>query len=85
MRGLLGRSGRQLDAGVPKATLIAAPHQLQAYIGNCAVEMESTDQGEARSEAEVLQETEKDVCEALRETSVAAWVMKPLVCTLGMK
>ena len=84
LQRLLGDFERQPDARAPKAQLVAALLQTQSDIRNGTINLEGTTD-ELRPEAELLVEAENVVCEALREASVGAWVMKPLVTTMGMR
>ena len=84
LQRMLGVFGRQLDTRATKAQMVSVVLQLQTDIRDETVDLERG-QLEVRSEAELQLESESGVCEALREASLGAWVMKPLVSTIGMK
>lgn len=84
LQAMLDVFGRRIETGVPKAQLVDAVLQLKQDIIEENVNLEGEEQGQ-QSEESILLEATASALKALQEASVAAWVMKPLVTTMGMR
>ncbi|CDF34053.1 unnamed protein product [Chondrus crispus] len=84
LQQMLGGFARGLSGAPSKTVLVNAVLQLQADIGAGTVELDD-DGADSVSLSASLTERASKLLQKLREASLHAWVMKPLVSTAGMK
>lgn len=84
LQEMLRSFGRPIELRAPKAQLVTAMLQLKHDITEENVNLEEPDES-TQSEETLLSEAKEDVHRGLLEASVSAWVMKPLVSTMGMR
>ena len=82
---MLSNFDRGLELRVPKSELVAAVNQLKADIASNLVETNSGLSDDDSSAEQRSHAAAQLVCNALREASLEAWVMKPLVAATGMR
>ena len=77
--------GRSVDVRVNKPVVVAAVMQLKADIQSGTISMEGGTEPDIISGDDLTKQAAGRICQAFREASLTAWVMKPLVPTVGTK
>lgn len=84
LQEVLGAFGRRYEMRVSKSQLVAAVLQLKQDIIDETVSWEEIEEG-VQSEENLLSEAKAAVQNSLLQAFILAWVMKPLVPTMGMR